>query len=200
MSVSEADLQLWREAIGRSEARRQTLDVDTARRYAAALGATLDVEHAFPPLGHWAFFLDVASPDAIGPDGHPLRGRGLLPNITLPRRMFAGATLTFESALTLAEVAEQVSTVADVRHRSGRTGELVFVEVEKVVSQRGAVRLRERQTIVYREAGGPQPAVIPSALPKGEVWTPRPRRPVPLLRRHLQQSPHPLRRALRHGR
>ncbi len=175
MTITDADVEIWRGWIGRSETRRQALDPEIARRYAAAVGSDLDVERAFPPLGHWAYFLDVAAPDALGPDGHPKRGGdGLMPPIILQRRMFAAGALEFVEPLSLGRDAEMGLSIADVRHRAGRSGDLLFVEVDRVLSQDGRVRIRERQTIVYRDAGQPTPRVVPTAEPSsGEVsWTP----------------------------
>ncbi len=96
VTISDADVAAWRGWIGRTETRRQTLDPEIARRYAAAVGSDLDVERAFPPLGHWAYFVDVVGPEGLGADGHPKRGGdGLMPPITLPRRMFAAGALEF---------------------------------------------------------------------------------------------------------
>ena len=167
----------WRDYIGRSETRRQTLDPETLRRFAAAVGADLDVERQTPPLAHWAYFLDVAAPDAIGGDGHPRRGGGLMPPVTLPRRMFAASALRYIAPLRLGRDAELSLTVADVKQRSGRTGALVFVELDRVVSQDGLDRVRERQTIVYRGLGERQPAIAPAemvARSDAEIWRPGP--------------------------
>jgi 3-methylfumaryl-CoA hydratase len=171
------DIEAWRGHIGRGEVRRQVLDVETLRRFAAALGADLDVERQAPPLAHWAFFLEVVGPGDVGPDGHPVRGRGIMPAISLPRRMFASATMAFAEPLVLGREAELSLTVADVKHRVGKTGELVFVEVDRVLSQDGRERVAERQTIVFRGAGETTPAVQPVDLPERadeEIWRPSP--------------------------
>ena len=175
MTVTDADIDTWRGWIGRSETRRQVLDPQIARRYAAAVGADLDVERAFPPLGHWAYFVDVVGRDGIGSDGHPRRGGdGLMPPITLPRRMFAAGAMDFVEPLALNRDAELTLAIADVRHRSGRSGDLVFVEVDRVLRQDDRPRIKERQTIVYRDAGEPAPPVVPAADPPAgdETWTP----------------------------
>ena len=174
--ISPEDVDGWRAYVGRTETRRQTLDLESARRFAAAVGADLDVERQAPPLVHWAYFLEVAPPEGLGPDGHPRRGEGLMPPVSLPRRMFAAATVTFFEPLALGRDAELTLTVAEVNHRAGRSGDLVFVEVDRSLAQDGRVRMRERQTIVYRGAGEPTPAVepAPETAPDGFVWTPGP--------------------------
>ena len=177
MTITPAQIEAWQNAVGRQEVRRQVLDIETLRRYAAAVGSDLDVERHMPPLGHWAYFLEVVGPGSLGADGHPKRGEGLMPAITLPRRMFASAALTFAAPLVLAQPAELTLTIAEIKHRSGRTGDLVFVEVDRVLTQAGAVKLTERQTIVYREAGEPTPAVeanVTTAINGEELWSPTP--------------------------
>ena len=174
-TVSTEQIEDWRGAIGRSEVRRQRLELEALRRYAAAVGSDLNVESHFPPLGHWACFVDTVGPERIGPDGHPRRGGGVIPAITLPRRMFASSDLTFHAPLQPGEPAELTLSVADVRHRSGRSGELVFVELDRIISQDGAPALTEPQTIVYRGAGERVAAVIPAGDAPGagdEVWAP----------------------------
>ena len=169
------DIEAWRGHIGRTETRRQIIDAETLRRYAAAIGADLDLEAKAPPLAHWAFFLEVVGPDEIGPDGHPRRGRGIMPNVTLPRRMFASATMSFEAPLAIGREAQLTLTVADVKHRVGKTGELVFVEVDRVLTQDGRECVNERQTIVYRGAGEATAAIRPADLPARageEIWAP----------------------------
>ncbi|MFI4933371.1 MAG: MaoC family dehydratase N-terminal domain-containing protein [Caulobacterales bacterium] len=158
--------------IGRTRNQTAVLEVGLARRFAAAVGAPLEVEATFPPLGHWAYFTDVVGPSELGPDGHPHRGL-FMPPVELPRRMFASAEFQFERPLTLGQGAELDTTITDIRHRDGRSGRLTLVEVVRRLAQRGVARIIERQTIVYREAGEPTAAVAQSAAAgDGEVWRP----------------------------
>jgi 3-methylfumaryl-CoA hydratase len=160
--------------IGRREVRRQLIEAESLRRFAAAVGAPLDVERDPPPLAHWAFFNDIAAESELGEDGHPKRG-GFMPPVALPRRMFAGAQTRFAGPLTLGVEAELEAVIVDVRHRSGRSGELVLVEVDRSISQAGRVRVEERQTIVYREAGeATAPVAAAPDIRQGgdEVWVP----------------------------
>ena len=172
--IQPEEIEAWRSHVGRQEVRRQCLDAESLRRFAAAQGADMDVERRLPPLAHWAYFVETVGPEGIGADGHPRRG-GLLPSVRLPRRMFAAAVMTFTEPLMLDTEGELSMTVADVRHRSGKTGDLVFVEVDRRLSQEGRERLSERQTIVYRGLGDRVPAVEPTSLPPrpdAEVWQP----------------------------
>ncbi|PZU65732.1 MAG: hypothetical protein DI554_06985, partial [Sphingobium sp.] len=128
MTLSPSDIAHWQTWAGRTESRTEMLDREALRRFAAAIGEPLDVETVQPSLAHWAFFLPVAAADQIGPDGHPKRG-GFLPPISLPRRMFAAAEMQFHAPLMLDWEATRTSTVLDIAHKSGRSGELVLVKV-----------------------------------------------------------------------
>jgi 3-methylfumaryl-CoA hydratase len=173
-ALSSATVEAWRAYIGRTRTQRQVIDCDVLLRFAAATGSDLDVERNPPPLAHWAFFIDTVPPERIGEDGHPLRG-DFLPPVTLPRRMFAASSMQFEGALDPGQPAECVSTIADLVHKSGKSGDLVFLELDRVISQAGTLRIRERQTIVYRGAGAAMPPVVPAETPSsGTLWHPGP--------------------------
>lgn len=159
----------------RTATRRQLLDAESLRRFVAAIGG--DPEESMPaPLAHWAWFLDAPKDDGIGPDGHPGRGP-FLPPVTLRRRMFAAAAIHFHAPLRLGAEAELASRIADVWHRAGAAGDLVFVDVERRLLQDGAERLTELQTLVYREAADAGPLPVPAddaetPPPDGEMWRP----------------------------
>lgn len=175
--ITPDDLEAWRGHIGRSETREALIDLETLRRFAAAVGADLDVERHLPPLAHWAFFLETVGPEGLGPDGHPRRGAGLLPPISLPRRMFAAATLRLAAPLVPARPAQLTQTVAEVTYKPGKAGDLVFVEVDRTLSQDGHDCLSERQTLVYRAAGPPLVPIQPVEMaPRAAetVWQPGP--------------------------
>ena len=53
--------------------------------------------------------------------------------------------------------------------KSGRSGDLVFAKVEKLIEQGGNLRVREVQTYVYREDGAPSPMPEPAAEAPDEV-------------------------------
>ena len=158
--LDSAALDEWNASVGRSETRVEILEHESLRRYALAVGSDPVVERSMPPLGHWAFFLPQPEDGEIGEDGHPRRG-GFLPAISLPRRMVAAAEVRCEAPLLLGREATMLSSVASVTHRKGRTGDLVFVDVDRTISQDGDVRIRERQTYVYRDMGSPLPMPIP---------------------------------------
>jgi len=151
MAVDIEALQKW---IGRSES---TADV-VSTFPVAALGATLDRDDPpprngdlLPPLWHWLYFLPIYRQSDAGPDGHMRRG-GFLPPVPLPRRMWAGSRVQFRHPLRVGDPILRVSTVADVTHKSGRSGDLVFVVVRHEISARDRIAIAEEHDIVYRDA------------------------------------------------
>lgn len=170
------NLQDW---TGRSEA---VDDLATAMPY-AALAATLDwptpVGAQRPPAGtplpylwHWLYFLPIYPQSQIGPDGHAKRG-GFLPPVPLPRRMWAGSDFEFHEPLRIGDALSRTSTIVDIKEKSGRTGNLIFVKVRHEVRRNGAkaVALTEHHNIVYRDAPAPGDVAPPAlAAPAESAW------------------------------
>ena len=166
--------------VGRSEEREDHVTAAPLAGLAATLG------HAdppwrigeLPPLAHWLHFLPRDLQQDIAEDGHPHRG-GFLPPVPLPRRMWAGGTLDFASPIHIGETIRRRSTIAEIQHKSGRSGNLVFVKVVHEIVGSNGPALREEQDVVYREAAGDAtpttasrsaPAEPPTDLPVAE-WT-----------------------------
>lgn len=153
--------------IGRTE----TIEEDICLAPALAAAATLDdtatqVENgaALPPLWHWFYFLPKALQSRLDHDGHPQRG-GFIPPIPYPRRMFAGARLSFHRPLVIGQPARREGVIRNIVQKSGRSGSLAFVTVGYTFYQQGALCIDEEQDIVYREPGPPVPAPQPIELP-----------------------------------
>ena len=138
----------------------------------AALAATLDRDDApplpgdaLPPPWHWTLCVPAARQSAIGADGHPARG-GFLPPVPLPRRMWAGGRLSFPQPLRVGETVQRRSQVMSVEHKSGRSGELVFVVVRHEFHGAAGLAITEEHDIVYRD--------LPSAVPSTPTPIPAP--------------------------
>jgi 3-methylfumaryl-CoA hydratase len=159
--IDLAHLRGW---VGREQVMTQAIDPFPARALAGLLDrATAPGEgDALPLPWHWLYFLDAPARAATGADGHPLRG-GFLPPVPLPRRMWAGGRLQVHAPLRIGRIAQKVSTVRSVDLKEGKTGPLVFVTVDHVVSQDGHTCIAEEQNIVYRDA-----PTAPAPLPPGE--------------------------------
>jgi 3-methylfumaryl-CoA hydratase len=149
LTMSSFNFSEW---VGRSERQSDHLGLTPAR----ALAATLDREESYesgdvlPGLWHWLYFLPLHRQSMLGLDGHAKRG-GFLPPVPLPRRMWAGGQLKWQAPLHLGETVERVSTIKSVTHKSGKTGDLVFVAVEHAISNQAGQAMTEVHDIVYRD-------------------------------------------------
>jgi len=161
-----AQLRSWE---GRTETVRDEMSAAPLR----GLTALLDRDDALPvpgtalpPLWHWLYFLPQARQSQIGADGHPLRG-GFMPPVPLPRRMWAGGQFQWnlDNPLRVGDAAQKQSRIASVKHKSGRTGDLLFVEVEHAFHNAQGLCLTETHDIVYRAAAVPAIAGAPEVAP-----------------------------------
>lgn len=165
-----AQLQTWQ---GKRESFKDLITPAPLR----ALSATLDREDPepqigtpLPPLWHWLYFLPHAQQSELGPDGHAKRG-GFLPPVPLPRRMWAGGRLQWHAPLRVGDEVERVSTIESVTHKTGRSGELVFVLVKHEVYNAQGLCLTEAHDIVYRPAALPgDPVPAPVTAQKQAPW------------------------------
>ena len=140
-----------------------TLDPARATAMAATLdlGCTFASGDALPPFFHQAYVWDAKPAAALGRDGHPRVG-GLIPDMGLPRRMWAGGRLTFHTPLVAGEPAEKRSSCESAKRKQGRTGALGVVTLKHEIRQSGSLRVTEFQDLVYREdADGAAPAPAP---------------------------------------
>ena len=172
-----AHLRSW---MGKSETTSDQITPTSVR----GMSATLDRDDAAPVAGttlpllwHWLYFLPQARQSELGADGHPTRG-GFLPPVPLPRRMWAGGRLQWETAnpMRVGETVERVSTIRSVTHKAGRSGELLFVLVEHRYSNANGLALTEEHDIVYRAAAEPgAPESTPQTPPLAglESWSRR---------------------------
>jgi 3-methylfumaryl-CoA hydratase len=157
--------------------RREQVDDLIAPSKVAALAATLDRDDPpsrsgdpLPPPWHWTLCVPAARQSAIGPDGHPARG-GFLPPVPLPRRMWAGGRLTFPKPLRVGEAVQRHSQVMSVEHKSGRSGELVFVLVRHEFHGAAGLAITEEHDIVYRDMPAVDaPAPTYSQAPAQQAW------------------------------
>jgi 3-methylfumaryl-CoA hydratase len=162
-----------REWIGKSESRDDRVTLTPM----AALSATLDRDDPFPregdplpPLWHWLYFLPLHRESELGADGHPKRG-GFIPPVPLPRRMFAGGRQQFHRPLRAGDEISRVSRIADVTHKVGRNGPLIFVLVRHEISNQDGLALVEEHDIVYRDHSRPgEGAQNPQSAPTDTSW------------------------------
>ncbi len=140
------------------------MDPARANALRIALGQPADITtgDALPPFFHQLYFWEPQPPDALGRDGHPRVG-GLIPDMGLPRRMWAAGRLIFHAPLRAGLPATRTTTCEKAERKTGRSGPLAFVTLRHDVHQDGALVLSEWQELVYRE--DPDPDAAPPAPP-----------------------------------
>ncbi|WP_299151773.1 acyl dehydratase [uncultured Tateyamaria sp.] len=123
-----------------------------------ALGMPCDVQTGdpLPPFFHQLYFWTPQLPGTLGRDGHPKVG-GLIPDMGLPRRMWAGGRLQFDAPLRAGVPAERRSVCEAATRKEGRSGPLAVVTLRHEIWQDGAVCLLEWQDLVYRADAGLTP-------------------------------------------
>ena len=125
-----------------------------------------------PPGWHLAYFADTSRLGALGADGLPLESR-VLPKMPLPRRMYAGAELTFHTPMMVGDALRRESEFSDVQLRQGSTGTLIVAtQTRRIFTPRG-VAVTEKAIGVFREAVPPgAPSGIPDTdpPPPGMTW------------------------------
>ncbi|MCU1505251.1 MAG: acyl-CoA dehydrogenase [Microbacteriaceae bacterium] len=142
---------------------------------ARALHDLLDIESPTPQAGdplpilwHWLAFLPEARQSDLGPDGHPRTG-GFLPPVGDRVRMYAGGTVTRSGLVRIGEALAKTSGVTSVENKQGRSGDLLFVEVDsRLAGENGS--LNEASNIVYKQPSPFRPGALDGDLVDGE-WS-----------------------------
>jgi len=141
------------EWIGRTFESEDVLTDRLVRSFRATMEPYLaPCEAGLAPLGcHWLLFPTEETNAGLGTDGHPKRF-SYLPPPPLPRRMWAGGELELLEPLRIGDRVQRRTTIEDIQHKSGSSGELCFVTVIHEFRSPRGVAIRERQDIVYRAA------------------------------------------------
>jgi len=141
-------------------ARANALEITLGLRQSCMAG------DALPPFFHQVYFWDPKPDLELGRDGHPRVG-GLIPDMGLPRRMWAGGRLTFHSPLVAGEQAQKLSACDSAVRKQGRSGDLGLVTIQHEIRQNGSLRVTEQQDLVYRE--DPHPETPNPTPPKAAI-------------------------------
>ena len=154
----------WDAWIGREEVRTDRVDAGMVSRWLATFDRDAPDDGFVPQGFHWCLCPPDAATARLGPDGHPLRDdtpASFLPPVPLPRRMWASSKVEFLAPLRVGEAVSRTSRIQSVTEKSGGSGQLVFVEVAHEVIGEAGPAVREVQSIVYREALGPDAPLSP---------------------------------------
>lgn len=172
--MTDTAAEKYAEWIDRDVGAAETFDRERHRQF----DATFDREHDetqrhIAPMSHLIHFLADTPISRLGPDGHAEHG-GFLPPIPLPRRMWAGSQIDFIQPIEFGADVTRRTRITSVTEKSGKSGDLVFVNTEHEYLVNGATHLRDRQSLVFREE-----ATGSAAPPPGETRTAAKSRAIP---------------------
>lgn len=142
------DLSQW---IGRFRTIEDTVTQAGVDRFCSTVHHAQQQGQYAPSGYHWCIGLPDDRLSELGVDGHPQKG-GFLPPVELPRRMWAASKVQFLAPIPIGETVSRRSTISAITPKSGKSGDLVFVEVSHETQVQGETAIVEQQTIVYREA------------------------------------------------
>ncbi len=142
--------------------------LDPARADALCILLGLDTPvaqgSALSPFFHQIYFWQPKPSTLLGRDGHPAVGRdGLIPDLGLPRRMWAGGQLMFRRALVAGEPAQKTSILETSEIKNGKRGPMGFVKLRHEIHQRGELCVTDMQDLVYLndpDPAAPKPSVL----------------------------------------
>ncbi len=137
---------------GKMQIQTDVLDPARVQAMWAMLGQQMTVEQGdiLPPFFHQIYFWDAQPPSFLGHDGHPVIG-GLIPDLGLPRRMWAGGRLAFHAPLKVGHLAEKHTVCETAQRKQGRSGSLGIVTLRHEIWQGGKCCVTDWQELVYRE-------------------------------------------------
>lgn len=154
----------WTPWIGRELRQSDTLDPALARRWCATFDLDAPADGVMPQGIHFCLTTPDATQASLGVDGHPARDNSadsFFPPIPLPRRMWAASDIAFLAPIAVGAAIERVSRIAAISEKDGASGRLGFVEVEHLTTADNVDAVREKQTLVYREAVAPGSPLSP---------------------------------------
>jgi 3-methylfumaryl-CoA hydratase len=159
------------EWIGRSVTRRDMVTARLLAEFRVTLAPHLfeAADDIAPPGFHFGMAPALLAATQLGEDGAESRGH-FMPPLPFAHRMWAGGSI--ESLLPLREGmrVRRRSTVTDITHRTGHSGEFYVVSVLHEIEADGAVAVRERQDIVYRQAIRAAASIEPEPFAADLSW------------------------------
>lgn len=93
-------------------------------------------------------------------DGTPARD-GVIPEIDLPRRMYAGETTEFLRPIRIGDEITQTTRLGRVVEKDGASGRLMFVDIEREFAVSGQIAIRSVWHDVFLEQADPDALVRP---------------------------------------
>lgn len=155
--------------------RTETLDLRAAAAYRStfAPAAPEPVSGGELPPGWEGLTFPFEVPFAdLRPDGTPARD-GILPQIDLPRRMYAGEDTIYTRPLRFGAQIAQEARTGSIVEKDGRAGRLVFADIERTYSVGGEAAITSVWHDVFLDATAPDapPPRVEAAPTTTPDWT-----------------------------
>jgi len=183
MSTVTLDVNDLKKAVGNKETATDVVTAAQANLLRLAFARPepeLKDGDVLPPGWHVIYFTPRYGPAELRPDGTPAAS-GLLPDMPLPRRMFAGQSFRFHRPLKIGQTLKQENELTDIALKTGATGTLVFTTVVSRIFGPEGLAIEDERKIVYREevkAGDKNPVTkrepVPADVPWRRTFTPDP--------------------------
>ncbi|MDA0261279.1 MAG: MaoC family dehydratase N-terminal domain-containing protein, partial [Proteobacteria bacterium] len=126
-----------------------------------------------PPAWHMFYCLATDPPGALGSDGLP-SAYEVIPELPLPRRMYAGSRMRFHAPIRIGDPIRLESELLSLESKQGRTGALIFATViNRVFGAGGELAIEEEYDVVAREAvpaGQTNPLPASEPVPAETAW------------------------------
>lgn len=137
------------------------IDPARARAMQATLGNAPDIQvgSPLPVFFEQLYFWEPYPSAQLGRDGHARTGQGFIPDMGLPRRMWAGGRLAFHAPLLAGHETEKLGYVESTTRKTGRSGPLAFVVLRYEFYQDNRLCRTEWRDLVYREDPAPNQAI-----------------------------------------
>jgi 3-methylfumaryl-CoA hydratase len=175
MSTVTLDLDDLKRNVGRKETATDVVTAAQANLLRLTFGRPdpeLEDGDALPPGWHVIYFTPRFGPDELRADGTPARS-ALMPEMPLPRRMFAGQAFRFHRPLRIGQTLRQETELTDIALKQGSTGTMVFTTVVSRIYGPDGLALEDERRIVYREevkAGERNQAPKRELAPADAAW------------------------------
>lgn len=151
MNAPVQDFTPW---VGKRQTGKDIISPVQVRQMAATLNDAARMQQPdcapLPAGWHWLYFNPLEIQSRLGPDGHPARG-DFLPPVSLERRMWAGSRLTWQRQFEVGMSIQKDSEILKISHKTGRSGDMVFVTLAHRYSDARGIILEEEHDIVYRD-------------------------------------------------
>lgn len=155
----------WASWTGRRTIREDMATARLLEEYRATLSPHLFDRAAgdlCPPGFHFGLAPAIPLATELADDASEARGI-FLPPIPQPRRMWAGGLIESLAPIRIGARVRRTSTIANIRNRMGKSGALCFVSILHEIESDDLLAVRERQDLVFRDAG---PVIETSTLPE----------------------------------